>query len=129
MNKTKHWLRSWHRGALALLALSGAASTQAHALDMMIWNTGMETKLAYGESQGQVLRGQIVREAAGSVVILFSRSDVERSRSLYSSLKTRYEGEIRGGQIFVKLPGGMQPLEKFLDGYKLRLNLDEKGAK
>lgn len=129
MNNTKHWLRNWHRGALTLLALSGAAGTQAHALDMMIWNTGMETKLAYGESQGQVMRGQIVRGAAGSVVILFSRSEVERNRSLYSSLKSRYEGEIRGSEVMIRLPGGPESLQEFLAGYKLKLDLQETGAK
>ena len=127
----KHWLSNGFRAALTLLALSGAAaSTQAHALDMMIWNESMETKLAYGESQGQVLRGQLVRSASGSVVILFSRSDTEQGRSLFPGLKSRYEGEIRGGQVWVKVPGsGMQPLEQFLAAYRLKVDLDPVGGK
>lgn len=128
--KPLRWLRSARLGVLGLLAAAGlAAGSPAHALDMMIWNTGMETKLAYGESGGNVMRGQIVRGASGHVVILFSRSDGERGRSLYGNLGTRYEGEIRGGQVLVKLPSGLQPLEQLLAGYKLKLNLEETGGK
>ncbi|WP_261664761.1 hypothetical protein [Deinococcus sp. Marseille-Q6407] len=114
----------WFRGVITLLALSGLAAP-AGALDMMIWDQNLDTKLAYGESQGGAMHGQIVRDASGGVVILFSRSDLERNRTLYSGLRSRYEGEVRGGQVLIKVPGGLQTLEKFLAGYKLKLELTE----
>lgn len=115
-----HWLK----GALTLLALAGL-SAPAAALDMMVWDQNLETKLAYGELESGVIRGKVVRDAQGGVVILFSRSDVERRRSQYPGLRSRYEGELRGGQILIKLSGGLQTLEQFLASYKLKLELTE----
>lgn len=114
----------WLKRALALLALSGLGAPVS-ALDMMVWDRSLQTKLAYAESEGAVMRGKVISDAQGSVVILFSRSDVERGRAQYPGLRTRYEGEVRAGQVLVKLPGGLQTLEQFLASYKLKLQLSE----
>ena len=115
---------TWLKGAVALLALSGLGAP-AGALDMMVWDQNLDTKLAYGESAGGVMRGQMVRDASGRVVILFSRSDPERARAQYPGLRSRYEGEVRGSQVLIKLPGGLQSLEQFLASYRLKLDLTE----
>ncbi len=108
------------RLGLTLLALFGLAAP-ASALEMMVWDGNMETKLAYGELYGSTLRGQIVSGAGGPVVVLFSRSEAERNKGTYSGLHPRYEGDLRGGQIWLK--GGSQTLEQLLTAQKLRLDL------
>ncbi|GHF95571.1 hypothetical protein GCM10017783_04340 [Deinococcus piscis] len=115
---------SWLKGAVALLALSGLGAPVS-ALSMMVWDQGMETKLAYGELEGGVMRGRVISDATGRVVVLFSRSDVERGRAQYSGLRARYEGELRGGQVMIRVPSGLQSLEQFLAAYKLKVELTE----
>lgn len=120
----KYMPHKWVTCVLTLLAFSGLAAP-ASALEMMVWDSQLQTKLAYGESENGVLRGQVVRGVADDVIILFSKSDLERGRAQFAPLRARYEGEIRGGQIMIKVPGGLQTLEQFLMPYRLKLSLTE----
>ena len=114
------------QAALMLLALA-CCSAPAQALDMMVWDKALQTKLAYGQTEqtasSKVLSGQVLRGASGPVVVLFSLDEAEKARRAFGTLESRYEGELKDGKLLLKLPGGVQSLEKLLEGYGFKLDL------
>ena len=107
------------RVALGLLALL-CLSLPAGALQLIVWDPQLQTKLGFGEVSGGRLNLQLVGEYSGPVVALFTRDAAEKSS--YPGLQPRYDGTLRGGQLSLNTPDST-PITRFLGGYKLNLNL------
>ncbi len=111
---------------LALLTLLALASP-AQALKLIIWDRELQTKLGYGETSGNRMVVQLVPDYAGPVVVLFSRDDDDKARGLYPALKSRYDGDLKGGQLTLDAPSGTVTLARFLTGLKLTLQTQTAG--
>lgn len=118
-----HRKRKMWRAAACGVALLGLAAPVG-ALDMMVWDGELQTKLAYGQTgAGEKLRGEVLQGAGGPVVVLFSLSDAEKNHRAFAGLQARYEGVIKGDKLLLKLPSGLQSLEQFLAERGLELEL------
>ncbi|WP_034387990.1 hypothetical protein [Deinococcus sp. YIM 77859] len=107
---------------LALLTLLALASP-AGALKLIVWDRDLQTKLGYGESSGNQMTVQLVRDYSGPVVVLFSREEDERNRGLYLTVKSRYDGTLKAGQLTLNVQNMPVTLARFLSGLKLNLLL------
>lgn len=104
---------------LTLLALACPAG----ALKLIVWDRDLQTKLGYGESSGSQMTVQLVRDYSGPVVVLFSREEDEKARGLYPTVKSRYDGTLRTGQLTLDVQNTSVTLARFLSGLKLNLVL------
>ncbi|GAA5514327.1 hypothetical protein Dcar01_03082 [Deinococcus carri] len=109
--------------ALTLLALA----SPAQALKLIVWDRDLQTKLGYGETSGDRMKVQLVKDYSGPVVVLFSREEDEKARALYPTLQTRYDGTLRAGQLTLDVQNTPVTLAKFLNGLKLNLVLQPTG--
>lgn len=112
--------------ALALMTLL-ALATPAQALKLIVWDRELQTKLGYGETSGDRMVVQLVRDYSGPVYVLFSRDDDEKAQGLYPSLKGRYDGALKGGQLTLDAPNGTVTLARFLAGLGLTLQSQAAG--
>lgn len=100
---------------LTLLALLSGAS--ARAVQLVVWDPQLQTKLGYGEVVGGKLNVQLVADYSGPVVALFSKETGDGPQ--YAALNTRYSGQLRGGTLTLNDGGTVVSLSKFLSGFKL----------
>lgn len=112
--------------ALAFLTLLPLAAP-AQALRLIVWDRELQTKLGYGETNGDKMVVQLVKDYSGPVVVLFSRDDDEKARALYPTLKSRYDGTLKGGQLSLDTPNGSLTLARFLAGFRLTLQAQPAG--
>ena len=116
---------------LSLLALAAPAQ----ALEMIVWDRELQTKLGDGKSAGGKFTVRMVSDYEGPVVILFALSDDEKAKGSFATLKSRYNGLLSGGELALQAPaqGGDRALNttislaKFLTPFKLTLNLQPAG--
>ncbi|MFC4456288.1 hypothetical protein [Deinococcus sonorensis] len=101
----------------AALILGSFWSLSAQALQVVIWDTQLQTKLGYGEVSGSRLNLQLVQDYTGPVVALFSRDADEKD--MYPGLASRYDGTLKGGQLVLN----DLPISRFLSSYKLSVSL------
>lgn len=130
------------RLVLPLLLL--ALASPAQALKLIVWDSEMQTKLGAGESSGNRLSVQLVRDYSGPVKVIFSQSNDEKSKNAFAGLQSSYDGLLKNGQLSlltdaapsantmlrmsVPAPDAAAPtapnptpLSKFLQQYKLTL--------
>ncbi|MGI8747861.1 MAG: hypothetical protein ACR2J4_05870 [Deinococcus sp.] len=118
---------SLHRSVLGRLALALLGvlllSLPASALQLVIWDPQLQTKLGYGELSGGKLSLQIVGDYSGPVVALFTREPGEAN--LYPGLDSRYDGQLQSGQLNLGAGAGLGsvPLARLLSSYKLTLDV------
>lgn len=98
---------------LALLSLHFA-----QALSLVVLDEGV-TPIGYGEVVGSRLFLKVPQNYSGKVVVVFSKDDGEQN--LYSGLQTRYDAELRGGQLQLITGKTTQTLSKLLTNYKLQV--------
>ncbi|WP_293911698.1 hypothetical protein [Deinococcus sp.] len=103
---------------LALLLHSGAS-----ALQVIVWDRDLQTKLGYGELSGGKLNVQLVPDYTGAVVVLFARDGSEKNS--YAGLQSRYDGVLRNGKLNLDTPDSADnvPFDRFLSTFKLGLSL------
>jgi hypothetical protein len=111
----KMFPRRLHLLALTLVALLSLASAQA--VQLVVWDTQLQTKLGFGESAGGKLNLQLVTDYSGPVIALFIRDDGEKGS--YPGLMPRYSGQLKGGVLTLEDSGVSQSIGKFLAPYKL----------
>lgn len=111
---------------LTLLTLFALASP-AQALKLIVWDRELQTPLGYGETSGNRMVVQLVKDYTGPVVVLFSREDEDKARGLYPALKSRYDGDLKGGQLTLDVPNGAVTLARFLMGLRLTLQTQTTG--
>ena len=103
------------------LLLAALASAPAQAVQLVVWDPQLQTKLGYGEVSGGKLTLQLVPDYSGPVVALFSRDDTEKNS--YPGLLPRYSGQLRGGTLTLEDGGSVLSLGKFLVAFKLTPSL------
>ncbi|PNY82933.1 hypothetical protein [Deinococcus koreensis] len=121
------------RALFTLTVLALAAPAQA--LEMIVWDRELQTKLGDGKSVGGKFNVRMVDNYEGPVVILFALTDDEKARGSFPNLKSRYNGLLSGGELSLQAPaqGGERALNttlslsKFLTPYKLTLNIQPAG--
>lgn len=97
-------------------------SLPAQALQLIVWDRDLQTKLGYGESSGGKLNMQLVNDYSGPVVLLIAREGNERA--MYTGLESRYDGLLKNGQLALKDDNGQNVnLSKLLGNYKISLNI------
>lgn len=111
---------------LALLTLLPLAAP-AQAVRLIVWDRELQTKLGYGETTGEQMKVQLVKDYSGPVVVLFSREDEEKTRGLYPALKSRYDGDLKAGQLTLDTPNGPVTLARFLAGFGMTLQAQPAG--
>lgn len=104
---------------LAVLALLTLAPAQA--VQLVVWDTQLQTKLGYGEIVGGQLNLQLVTDYNGPVIALFSRDDAEKNS--YPGLMSRYSGTLRNGSLTIENEGIPVTIGKFLAPFKLTPSL------
>ena len=121
------------RRALLVLSLL-ALAPWAQGLKMSVWDRELQTPLGQGESVGGKFNVRMVGDYEGPVVILFALTDDEKARGSFSSLKSRYNGLLSGGELSLQAPalgGGALnstlSLAKFLAPFKLTLSIQPSG--
>ncbi|GGS05021.1 hypothetical protein [Deinococcus sedimenti] len=100
-------------------------SSPAAALQLIVWDRDLSTKLGDGESSGGRVTVRLAGDYSGPVVVLFAPSDEERTRGAFPGLKSRYVGTLTNGTLNL-LPeerAAPQPITKFLTGFKLTVNV------
>jgi hypothetical protein len=101
---------------LALLAL--LTTVPAQALQLVVWDTQLQTKLGYGESSGNKLNVHLVSDYSGPVIALFSQDDDDNDA--YQALEDRYSGQLKSGVLTLEDDSGsLVSLSKFLAPFKL----------
>ena len=116
---------------IALSLLVSALLTQAQALQVIVWDRDLQTKLGYGELSGSKLSLQLIADYSGPVVVLFARDNKEKNS--FSGLLPRYDGSLRSGQLNLDVPDAASSTPqsitfgKFLGGFKLTLSLQSAG--
>ncbi len=115
------------RFVLPSLLVTLLLQTSAGALQVIVWDRDLQTKLGYGELSGSKLNLQLVTDYSGPVVVLFARDGSEKSA--YSGLAARYDGVLRNGQLGLDTPGSADnvTLSKFLGSFKLSLSVQGAG--
>lgn len=108
------------RFLLALLTTLTATSPVS-ALQLLVWDRDLSTKLGDGESSGGKVTVRLAGDYNGPVVVLFAQSDEERARNAFPGLKSRYVGTLSNGQLNVmgEERNAPQSITKFLGVYKL----------
>ncbi len=95
-------------------------SLNTQALQVIVWDRDLQTKLGYGVVSANKLNVQLVSDYSGPVVTLFARESSEKN--LYSDLQDRYDGVLKAGQLSLKDDKGQNVnLAKLLSGYKIAL--------
>lgn len=99
----------------------------AGALQAIVWDRDLQTKLGYGEVVGNKLNLELVSDYSGPVVVLFARDSSEKSA--YSGLASRYDGLLKNGQLTIDTANASEnvTLTKFLSSFKLSLSLQSAG--
>ena len=100
-------------------------SSPAAALQLIVWDRDLSTKLGDGESTGGRVTVRLATDYNGPVVVLFAPTDDERARGTYAGLKSRYVGTLTNGQLnlFPEDRASAQSITKFLSGFKLSVNV------
>ena len=107
------------RPFVALVAL--LTSAPAQAVQLVVWDTQLQTKLGYGETVNGKLNLQLVTDYSGPVIALFARDDSEKNS--YPGLLPRYSGQLRGGVLTLEDDGLPITLSRFLAPFKLTPSL------
>ncbi|ALW90200.1 hypothetical protein [Deinococcus actinosclerus] len=109
------------RRFLITLLATLSASAPAAALQLIVWDRDLSTKLGDGESSGGKVTVRLAGDYSGPVVVLFAPSDEERARNAFPGLKSRYVGSLVNGQlnIMAEERSAAQSITKFLSGYRL----------
>ncbi|GAA4004673.1 hypothetical protein GCM10022631_14590 [Deinococcus rubellus] len=115
------------RFVLPTLLVMLLLQTSAGALQVIVWDRDLQTKLGYGELSGSKLNLQLVTDYTGPVVVLFARDSSEKSA--YSGLAPRYDGVLKNGQLNLDMPDSPDnvTLSKFLGSFKLSLSVQAAG--
>lgn len=110
-------MRRFLTALLTLLTLS----TPAAALQLIVWDRDLSTKLGDGESSGGKVTVRLAGDYSGPVVVLFAQSDEERARNAFPGLKSRYAGSLVNGQlnILAEDRGAAQSITKFLGAHRV----------
>ena len=103
------------------LLLAALTSAPVQAVQLVVWDPQLQTKLGYGEVSGGKLTLQLVPDYSGPVVALFSRDESEKNS--YPGLLPRYSGQLRGGALSLEDGGSVLTLSKFLSVFKLTPSL------
>lgn len=111
------WIRSFLLRVALVALLTGVP---AQALQLIVWDPQLQTKLGYGEVVAGKLNLQLVQDYSGPVVALFARDASEKN--LYAGLQPRYDGTLRSGNLTLEAPENVG-LARFLQAYRLTLNL------
>lgn len=100
-------------------------SSPAAALQLIVWDRDLSTKLGDGESSGGKVTVRLAGDYNGPVVVLFAPTDEERSRGTFPGLKSRYVGTLVNGQLnlFPEERSAAQTITKFLTTFKLNVNV------
>lgn len=94
----------------------------AQALQAIVWDRDLQTKLGYGETANGKLTIQLVDDYSGPVVLLLARESGEKGQ--YAGLQPRYDGVLKNGQLSLKDDGGQAlSLGKLLGPYKLSVSV------
>lgn len=102
----------------ASLFLLSLLSLPAQALQVIVWDRDLQTKLGYGETLGSKLNMQLVSDYSGPVVILMARDGNEKTT--YTGLQSRYDGLLKNGQLSFKDDNDQTlNLVKLLNNYKI----------
>lgn len=99
-------------------------SSSAGALQVIVWDRDLQTKLGYGEVSAGKLNLQLVTDYSGPVVVLFARDSTEKTA--YSGLAPRYDGLLKNGLLNIDAPDNVT-LSKFLGSFKLSLAVQGAG--
>ncbi|TSA82476.1 hypothetical protein FNU79_13785 [Deinococcus detaillensis] len=99
----------------------------AGALQVIVWDRDLQTKLGYGEVSASKLNLQLVTDYNGPVVVLFARDSTEKNA--YSGLAPRYDGLLKNGLLNINVPDNTEnvTLSKFLGSFKLSLSVQSAG--
>ncbi|UBV42531.1 hypothetical protein LAJ19_13015 [Deinococcus taeanensis] len=110
---------------IATLTLSASAG----ALQLIVWDRDLSTKLGDGESAGGRVTVRLAGAYEGPVVVLFAPSDEERARNAFPGLKSRYAGTLVNGQLSLlgEERAAPQSITKFLTGFRLTTNVQVSG--
>lgn len=105
-------------------------SSPAAALQLIVWDRDLSTKLGDGESSGGKVTVRLAGDYNGPVVVLFAQSDDERARNAFPGLKSRYVGTLSGGtlNIVAEDRAAAQSITKFLGTYRLSANVQVASA-
>ena len=114
-------MKMFHPYLKTLLLLAALTSAPAQAVQLVVWDPQLQTKLGYGEVSGGKLTLQLVPDYSGPVVALFSREDSEKNS--YLGLMPRYSGQLRGGTLTLEDGGSVLSLSRFLAAFKLTPSL------
>jgi len=109
-------MKTLHR-SLLVTALLAALALPAQAVQLVVWDPQLQTKLGYGEATGNKFNLQLVTDYSGPVVAIFTRDDSEKNS--YAGLMPRYNGQLTGGTLSLFAGGTLQPLNRFLGTFKL----------
>ncbi|AWN24139.1 hypothetical protein DKM44_13635 [Deinococcus irradiatisoli] len=101
--------------------------SSAGALQAIVWDRDLQTKLGYGEVVGSKLNLELVSDYSGPVVVLFARDSSEKTA--YNGLASRYDGLLKNGQLTIDLDSAQENVtfSKFLSSFKLSLSLQSAG--
>lgn len=114
-------MKTFHHPLKMLTLLFALGSASAQAVQLVVWDPQLQTKLGYGSVVGNRLNLQLIPDYSGPVVALFSRDAAERNS--YPGLLSRYSGQLRGGVLTLEDDGTVLSLSKFLSPFKLTPNL------
>ena len=115
----------------ALSLVMALLLSQAQALQVIVWDRDLQTKLGYGEVLGSKLSLQLVADYSGPVVVLFARDSKEKGS--FPGLLPRYDGMLRSGQLNLDVPDPASAapqdttFSKFLGSFKLTLSVQSAG--
>ena len=106
-----------------LLTLLAALLSGASALQVLVWDRDLQTKLGYGDLSGSKLTMQLVSDYSGPVIVLFARDASEKNS--FVGLQSRYDGLLKGGQLSLDTPDFPDnvTLSKFLGTFKLSVSV------
>ncbi len=102
-----------------LMTFLAALLSSASALQVLVWDRDLQTKLGYGDLSGSKLTLQLVSGYSGPVIVLFARDASEKNS--FAGLQSRYDGLLKGGQLSLDVPDFPEnvTLSKFLGSFKL----------
>lgn len=114
-------MKTFSRPLRLLLVLAALSAVPAQAVQLVVWDPELQTKLGFGETVGNKLNLQLVPDYSGPVVALFSRESGEKNS--YPGLLPRYSGQLRGNVLTLEDGGSTVSLSKFLSAFKLTPSL------
>lgn len=110
--------------------------TTSQALKLVVWDTELQAKVGWGESQDGKFRVSFVAKYNGPVVMVFSQTAQEKKKHMFPDLKNKYEGVLKDSRLNIDVSAysddddsdendddktELVTLGKFLKKYKLTL--------